>query len=118
VCTGKATHALWDRLIFTKIKRSLGFERLKLMVTGSAPVAGHVLTFMRILLVCSHDQILYMSLTCTPLCSVLSHHKQRCSVDLSQASCSFNYQCYNPIASSTAISTATTVTTVVCVDVH
>jgi long-subunit acyl-CoA synthetase (AMP-forming) len=56
---GKATHALWDRLIFNKIKKSLGFERLNLMVTGSAPIAGHVLTFMRILLVCSIGHLTY-----------------------------------------------------------
>eukprot|EP00752_Nemacystus_decipiens_P010605 g9443.t1 len=46
---GRATHALWDKLVFGKIKAALGLDRIRMLVTGSAPVAVHVLTFMRIL---------------------------------------------------------------------
>ncbi|CAM9555858.1 unnamed protein product, partial [Hapterophycus canaliculatus] len=46
---GRATHALWDKVVFGKIKAALGLDRIRMMVTGSAPVAIHVLTFMRIL---------------------------------------------------------------------
>ncbi|CAM9837072.1 unnamed protein product [Ectocarpus sp. 6 AP-2014] len=47
---GRLTHALWDKLVFGKIKAALGLDRIQMMVTGSAPVAAHVLTFMRILI--------------------------------------------------------------------
>ncbi|KAG5193026.1 long chain acyl-CoA synthetase [Tribonema minus] len=49
---GTNKHALWDRLIFAKLRAALGMDRLRLVVTGSAPIAPHVLTFMRILLGC------------------------------------------------------------------
>eukprot|EP01084_Bolivina_argentea_P116329 206716_1 len=49
---GHTRHALWDRLVFDKIKTALGMDRLRLVTTGSAPCAAHVLTFMRILVGC------------------------------------------------------------------
>lgn len=49
---GTLTHCLWDRIIFNKVKTALGMDRIRLMATGSAPIATHVLTFMRILLGC------------------------------------------------------------------
>lgn len=73
-------HSLWDKLVFNKIKRELGFDRMRIMctgrptrlqlhspgssqrlrrcvcvcflgggVSGSAPLASHVLDFMRII---------------------------------------------------------------------
>ncbi len=47
---GCKTHWLWDRLVFKPIAESLGLDRLKLIATGSAPIAGHVLDNMRIIL--------------------------------------------------------------------
>ena len=44
---GHLTHAVWDRLVFTPLKKRLGFDRLRLMATGSAPIAGHVMDFLR-----------------------------------------------------------------------
>jgi long-chain acyl-CoA synthetase len=49
---GVVTHGLWDRLIFSKIKDKVGLNRVKLIVTGSAPIASHVLDFLRIVFCC------------------------------------------------------------------
>ena len=44
-------NSVWDKLIFGKIKKSTG-GRVRLMVVGSAPLAGNVLTFTRCALGC------------------------------------------------------------------
>ncbi|CAM9104467.1 unnamed protein product [Ascophyllum nodosum] len=45
---GRLKHALWDTLVFGKIKEAIGLDRVRVMLTGAAPVATHVITFMRI----------------------------------------------------------------------
>jgi len=47
---GHLKHAVYDRLIFNKIKKGLGMDQLRLVASGSAPLAGNVLTFFRIML--------------------------------------------------------------------
>jgi long-chain acyl-CoA synthetase len=47
---GHFTHALYDRLIFNKIKAALGMDQLRFMVSGSAPLSGNVMVFFRCLL--------------------------------------------------------------------
>mmetsp|Transcript_10719 Transcript_10719/g.29535 ORF Transcript_10719/g.29535 Transcript_10719/m.29535 type:complete len:686 (+) Transcript_10719:30-2087(+) len=47
---GRLKHTLYDALLFNKIKKGLGMDQLRLVASGSAPLAGHVLTFFRILL--------------------------------------------------------------------
>ncbi|EMP27527.1 Long-chain-fatty-acid--CoA ligase 1 [Chelonia mydas] len=44
-------NSLWDKLIFRKIQASLG-GKVRLMVTGAAPVSASVLTFLRAALGC------------------------------------------------------------------
>jgi len=44
-------HALWDKIIFNAIKSRLG-GRVRLMVTGSAPISAEVLDFLRICFGC------------------------------------------------------------------
>jgi long-chain acyl-CoA synthetase len=40
-------HGFWDGLVFNKLKARLGFDRVRLMATGSAPIAPHVMEFLR-----------------------------------------------------------------------
>lgn len=44
-----STHALWDRLLFNKVKQALG-GNIRLMVSGSAPIAGEVMEFLKVAL--------------------------------------------------------------------
>lgn len=44
-------NSIWDKIVFKKIQDSMG-GRLRLMLVGSAPLAGNVLTFTRCALGC------------------------------------------------------------------
>ena len=48
---GILTHPVWDKLVFANIRKRLG-GRVRLMVTGSAPISGEVLDFLRICCSC------------------------------------------------------------------
>jgi len=50
--SGTYQHGLWDRLVFSKIKARVGLDRVRLIITGSAPIADHVLDFLRIIFAC------------------------------------------------------------------
>ncbi|OLY83681.1 Long chain acyl-CoA synthetase 7, peroxisomal [Smittium mucronatum] len=45
--SGENKHWIWDRLVFSKVKEKLG-GRIKLIVSGSAPISAESLDFMRI----------------------------------------------------------------------
>jgi long-chain acyl-CoA synthetase len=47
---GHLHHALYDRLIFSKIKKGLGMDHLRVMISGSAPLSENVMTFFRCML--------------------------------------------------------------------
>ena len=48
---GSLTHCLFDKLVFGKVKAMLG-GRVRLMVTGSAPISGDVLDFLKVCFCC------------------------------------------------------------------
>lgn len=45
------THRLWDTLVFGKVKDMLG-GNVRIMITGSAPIAGEVLDFLKVCFCC------------------------------------------------------------------
>jgi long-subunit acyl-CoA synthetase (AMP-forming) len=47
---GQLTHRLYDKLIFNKIKNALGFQHIRGMISGAAPLSDTVMIFFRILL--------------------------------------------------------------------
>ena len=47
---GRLTHALYDRLLFNKIKAALGMDQLRFLISGSAPLAENVMMFFRCML--------------------------------------------------------------------
>jgi long-chain acyl-CoA synthetase len=49
--TGALTSTVWDSMVFNKIKATVG-GRVRLMVSGSAPISGEVLRFLRICFCC------------------------------------------------------------------
>ncbi|XP_066574295.1 long-chain-fatty-acid--CoA ligase 1a isoform X2 [Amia ocellicauda] len=60
--------SLWDKLIFSKVQASLG-GRVRLMVTGAAPVSPIVLTFLRAALGCQFYEG-YGQTECTAGCTM------------------------------------------------
>ena len=50
---GTNKSVLWDRLIFSKIAQKVGLDRVRVMITGSAPIADYVLDFLRVVFACS-----------------------------------------------------------------
>eukprot|EP00996_Jenningsia_fusiforme_P002106 NODE_294_length_2501_cov_132.613377_g271_i0.p1 GENE.NODE_294_length_2501_cov_132.613377_g271_i0~~NODE_294_length_2501_cov_132.613377_g271_i0.p1 ORF type:complete len:681 (-),score=130.41 NODE_294_length_2501_cov_132.613377_g271_i0:368-2410(-) len=49
---GVVTNKLYDGLVFGKVRAGLGLDRVRLMLTGSAPIAPHVMEFLRAAFAC------------------------------------------------------------------
>lgn len=47
---GTLQHPKYDKLVFNKVKEDLGFDQLRYMVSGSAPIGENVMMFFRCLL--------------------------------------------------------------------
>uniref|UniRef100_A0AAY5F1W7 Long-chain-fatty-acid--CoA ligase n=1 Tax=Electrophorus electricus TaxID=8005 RepID=A0AAY5F1W7_ELEEL len=60
--------SMWDKIIFSKVQASLG-GRVRLMITGAAPVSPTVLTFLRAALGCQFYEG-YGQTECTAGCSM------------------------------------------------
>ncbi|KAM4621296.1 long-chain-fatty-acid--CoA ligase 1-like [Polymixia lowei] len=60
--------SIWDRLIFNKVQASLG-GRVRLMITGAAPISPTVLTFLRAALGCQFYEG-YGQTECTAGCTM------------------------------------------------
>lgn len=48
---GHVTHKLWDKLVFNKTKEAFG-GRVRLMLTGSAPISAEIIDFIKIVACC------------------------------------------------------------------
>ncbi|OQR96481.1 long-chain-fatty-acid-CoA ligase [Achlya hypogyna] len=55
LAAGSNTHALWDTLVFEKVRAVLG-GRVKLIVSGSAPLAANVKEFLKIAFSCRVEE--------------------------------------------------------------
>lgn len=69
--TGTVYHALWDRIVFRKVRAALGGQ-LDTMICGSAPVNKDVLDFLKIALCCNILE------GCVPLCHTISQGVDNC----------------------------------------
>mmetsp|Transcript_1312 Transcript_1312/g.3208 ORF Transcript_1312/g.3208 Transcript_1312/m.3208 type:complete len:669 (+) Transcript_1312:212-2218(+) len=49
---GTVKHPVWDPLVFKAVKAKVGLDRVRMMCTGSAPIASHVLDFLRAVFGC------------------------------------------------------------------
>lgn len=49
---GWKDNAVWDGILFNKIKAKVGLGRVRMMITGSAPIADHVMAFLRCVFSC------------------------------------------------------------------
>eukprot|EP00299_Pterocystis_sp_00344_P018298 c9140_g1_i1.p1 GENE.c9140_g1_i1~~c9140_g1_i1.p1 ORF type:complete len:685 (-),score=162.54 c9140_g1_i1:51-2105(-) len=49
---GHLTHSVWDPLVFKAVKSKVGLDRVRIILTGSAPIAPHVLDFLRAVFAC------------------------------------------------------------------
>lgn len=61
------THGLYDKLVFKKMKNLLG-GRVRIMITGSAPISGEVLDFLKICFSCDICEGYGMTETCAGSC--------------------------------------------------
>ncbi|CAG8453324.1 9142_t:CDS:10 [Racocetra fulgida] len=56
------THAFWDRIIFNKIKQVLG-GRVRVILTGSAPIGPEILQFLRVAFACDIAEDFFLNLS-------------------------------------------------------
>lgn len=61
------THKFYDAIVFKKIKGILG-GNVRVMLTGSAPIAGDVLDFLKIAFCCPITEGYGMTETCAGSC--------------------------------------------------
>ena len=62
------THPFFDQLIFSKIRAKVGFDRLRFMVSGSAPLSSEYMDYLRIFFCCPVIQGLGLTETAGGIC--------------------------------------------------
>lgn len=67
--SGVLTHWLWDRIIFNKVKAKMG-GKVKVILTGSAPLAPQIFEFLRAAFSCPVLEGYGATETCGVICSV------------------------------------------------
>ncbi|KAI7868627.1 hypothetical protein BDF14DRAFT_1792338 [Spinellus fusiger] len=65
------THAVWDRLLFNKVKMALG-GNVRTIISGSAPLGKDVMQFLRVALACSMHEGYGATETCAMTCTHFS----------------------------------------------
>ncbi|KAJ4954703.1 hypothetical protein NE237_011486 [Protea cynaroides] len=63
IASGRSPSAIWDRLVFRKIKEKLG-GRVRLMVSGASPLSPDVMDFLRVCFGCRVTEGYGMTETC------------------------------------------------------
>ena len=66
-------HAFYDKLVFSGVKETLGFDRIRFMVTGSAPISDECLILLRVIFGCPVIQGLGLSETGGGICCSYMH---------------------------------------------
>ena len=66
-------HAFYDKLVFNGVKETLGFDRIRFMVTGSAPISDECLILLRVIFGCPVIQGLGLSETGGGICCSIMH---------------------------------------------
>ena len=61
------THGFYDKVVFKKMKNLLG-GKVRMMITGSAPISGEVLDFLKICFSCDICEGYGMTATCAGSC--------------------------------------------------
>ena len=46
--SGTLRHSVWDKIVFKNIAAKVGLDRVRVLLTGSAPISPHVIEFLRI----------------------------------------------------------------------
>ena len=64
-----------DPIVFSKLTKRLGLENCRLMITGSAPIAPHVMQFLRVSFACATVEG-YGSTECAAACTITNLHDQ------------------------------------------
>lgn len=62
------SHSFFDRIIFNKIRQKVGFDRLRFMVSGSAPLSSEYMDYLRVFFCCPVIQGLGLTETAGGIC--------------------------------------------------
>ena len=73
--SGSLKHTVWDKVVFHNIAVTVGLDRVRVLLTGSAPIAPHVIEFLRIVFSASVCEG-YGQTECSAAATLTSMHDQ------------------------------------------